>query len=1041
MVGSDEMVGRSGGAEEGGARQPDVSNIYKEVFLFSAVGKVIGDTQGCIIDANPAFQKMMGYSLEELKNLAIEEFTHPEDFEKERLFFSKLFAGDVEDNTFRKRYVCKDGSLLNCLLTASVIYDDAGEPSYLIGQVQEISELDRVVAERERERDAFKSLYQHTPDILLISSADFTIQSINHMPGDLKKEDYLGHKTLPFVDENFQEDYRKAALKALHEKETTTLEVVAISSMKYLCRFAPLPDDEKGGRFLVIASDMSEVVQLRDDVRERDAWMRTITLAMPDIPFILNGEGRYVDVITDKRNLLYDTVSALKGSLMHDVLPREVADLALDAVRKTIESGESQSMDYRLEVPAGERWFEGRTAPIPPREGEDKQVVFVARDVTDRVEAINALKEATLFRDRILDTIPEIIYTYDFETRATHFANEKMSIVLSVDVGAGESLDGDVIRSLVVDEDKSLQDSHLEQLREAKDGEIVCTELRFKSDLGIRQLACRESVLYRDDAGHPREILGSAQDVTEARRTEDALRRSEERVRTFIESAEDMIYFQGVDGQLNMLNTASEKITGVPLEKLEKHPAIWRELVHPDDVKKAEDFFEAHTEGVASFESEYRILSKDGDYRTIWSQMSAARDSSGKIIGYNCIDRDVTDLREAENERRMLEERLKRIEKLDSLNVFAGAIAHNFNNLLMSVLGNLELAEMMLDKNSEEDVLVRDARGAARRAADLSRQMLVYVGQGKVSQMDVDLATLLEDIVESVGKQRENPIPVDLNIEQAPLFFRGDPLQAREVIKNVVLNAWEAGGKQGKAVEIRAGQDYFSEADLERSYLRADNSPGNYAWFEVRDHGAGMDEVTLSKMFDPFFSTKFTGRGLGLATVLGTVRGHGGAIIVESQPQDGTLFRVLFPETEQAGKARESNGENLSVNGWQAGEKKVLLIEDESEVARVCQRMLKRMGFEADYALDGETGVKMFLESPESYCCVLLDLILPGIDGEDVLNAIREQGATLPIVLSSGYSREEITRRFADKQLNGIIHKPYEYGVLLDELRRVLSEK
>ncbi len=1034
MVSSDDTGGTSK-PEDG---QSGVSDIYKEVFLFSAVGKVIGSIQGRIIDANTAFQKMLGYSLEELKNLSVEELTHPDDYEAERKFFSKLFAGNTQDNTFRKRYIHKNGKVLHCLLTASVLNDESGEPAYLIGQVQDISELDRVVAERERSRNAFQSLYQHTPDSLVILSEDYTIQSINHMPGDMKTVDYIGRKALPFIDNRFLEDYEEAARKALHDKETTTLEVTAASGKVYLSRFAPLPDDDNGKRFMIIASDISEVRQLQDDVRERDAWMRTITLAMPDIPFILNAEGRYVDVITDKRNLLYDEVSALKGSLMHDVLPSEVADLALETVIKTIETGESQSMDYRLEVPAGDRWFEGRTAPVPKEKDEEPLVVFVARDVTDRVEAINALREATLFRDRILDTIPDLIYTYDLETLNMRFVNEKMSELLPIGKGA---VSGQFILDLLLDEDKPLQEKHFERLRNAKDGEVVASELRIKSGAGVRRLACREAVLYRYENGQPREVLGSAQDVTEARETEEALRRSEERVRTFIETAEDMIYFQGIDGQLSMLNNANAKITGVSLEEFNMNPMIWQELVHPDDIKETQDFFAKNPEGVDHYETEYRIRGKEGGYRSIWSRMSAARDASGKIIGYNCIDRDITELRKAEGERRKLEERLSRVEKLDSLNVFAGAIAHNFNNLLMSVLGNLELAEMMLEKNSEEDVLVRDARGAARRAAELSRQMLVYVGQGKVSQVNVDLASLLEEIVESMSSRIEDAIPVSLNIEQAPLIFRGDPLQARQVVRNLLQNAWEAVIDQSQTVEIRAGQNYFSEAELSRSYLRADNKPGNYVWFEVRDRGMGMDEATLSKIFDPFFSTKFTGRGLGLATVLGTVRGHGGAIIVESKPQDGTIFRVLFPEPEQNRKESKPNSDQLSANGWQASKEKVLLVEDEAEVARVCQRMLKRMGIESDYAPDGETGVKMFRDAPGAYCCVLLDLILPGIDGESVLDAIREQDKSLPVVLSSGYSREEITRRFAGKKLDGIIHKPYEYGALLSEMRRVLSEK
>ncbi|MFW6304124.1 MAG: PAS domain-containing protein, partial [Candidatus Sumerlaeota bacterium] len=492
-------------------------DFFRKLFLYSPIGMVIGDRKGNILEVNPAMERILGYSAEEFKTLDAKAITHPDDYEKEISFIRSLFDEEAQGKQFRKRYIHRDGSVVQCILTASVICGCDGEPYRLIAHVQDYTEIENASRQLKKSEEAFDTLYRHNPDVLCIISEDMTIRSINRTATDCRPEEINGRQ--------------------VNDKETSGMEIQDRDGMTWFSRFVPLPDDNNGRRFLIISTDTTEVEQLRKIADRRDAQLRTVTMAMPDIPFVLNGEGRYVDVVTDKEHLLYDTVSRLKGRLLHDVLPVEVADEAVRIVRQTIETGQSQSMDYQLEVPAGLRWFEGRTALMPVEKTDEPLVVFVARDVTERVEAISALREATLFRDRILDTIPEIIYTYDFSTGKTRFANERLSEILGIEAAQMKDSDGHFIEGFLAENQTSQYSDHLRQMASADDGEVVSTEFVIQTGQRRLRLLCREAVLYRAADGRPREILGSALDVSEMRQTEEALRRSEERVRTFIETA------------------------------------------------------------------------------------------------------------------------------------------------------------------------------------------------------------------------------------------------------------------------------------------------------------------------------------------------------------------------------------------------------------------------------------------------------------------------------------------------------------------------
>jgi PAS domain S-box-containing protein len=399
------------------------------------------------------------------------------------------------------------------------------------------------------------------------------------------------------------------------------------------------------------------------------------------------------------------------------------------------------------------------------------------------------------------------------------------------------------------------------------------------------------------DYGDGKAILGVATDITERKRFEEALRLTQ----FSVDSAPDAVYWMSPDARFIYANDAACRALGYSRDELltmsvhdidPDFPAgVWPG--HWADVKRRRSFL---------LETTHRR--KDG--RTFPVEVSVNfLEFEGRE--YNCaFARDITDRKRAEGERLALKAQLGQTQKMQSLNVMAGAIAHNFNNLLVVVLGNLEMILEDLPPGTIAREMAMEAEKAAKRAAELSAQMLVYVGQGRRRVETVNLSQAVREAVETQGGAIARKAVLQLNVppeDQSPAV-KGDPTQIRQVVMNLVANALEAVGEDEGTVTVAVGEMECDGACFPATFLKEDLSEGRYAWVEVSDTGCGMDEETLSKVFDPFFTRKFTGRGLGLASVLGIVRGHRGAIDVTSKPGGGAKFRVLLPAVEALGQDR-----------------------------------------------------------------------------------------------------------------------------------------
>jgi len=352
------------------------------------------------------------------------------------------------------------------------------------------------------------------------------------------------------------------------------------------------------------------------------------------------------------------------------------------------------------------------------------------------------------------------------------------------------------------------------------------------------------------------------------------------------------------------------------------------------------------------------------------------------------------------------------------------------------ILGGADLALNVIPPETPGRHLVEIIRKSASRATDLTNQMLAYSGHGRFRVAPLDLSALvveMEQLLEaSVSKKvvLESDLPADLPAVKA------DATQIRQVVMNLILNASEAiGGTKGTvsvSTRLVSLEDRGSAVEFPPDGLE----PGRYVCLEVRDNGCGMDAETQAKMFDPFSTTKFQGRGLGLAAVLGIVRGHKGAIVVSSEEGRGTTICVLLPAAE--GPALSDRDAASDRDAWR-GSGTVLVVDDEEIVRGVAREMLTERGFEVLTANDGRAGVELFKARSDDIVAVLLDLTMPEMGGEETLEAIRGIRPDAKVILSSGYAEEDLKKRFAGKGATGLLHKPFKVDALVKKLRDVLE--
>jgi PAS domain S-box-containing protein len=707
--------------------------------------------------------------------------------------------------------------------------------------------------------------------------------------------------------------------------------------------------------------------------------------------------------------LMNRKVASLFGGIPEALIGKSFDDLHPDSageykqrVARAIASGETRSYEDRVNFPGGQRWLLSTVHPIADRSGSARLCQILSIDITDRRRTEDRL---TLFKTAVAHSSDAIGIS---TPQGRHWYQNESFDRLFGDIG------DDPPASLYVDEAVGR-----EVFKTIMAGHQWAGEVKMIGRNGKVLNILLRAYAIKDRDGQVLGLVGTHTDITERKRAEMVLREREERLRTLLLANPDPMVMYDVDGIPQYLNPAFTEVFGWTLDELKgrRIPFV------PDDQKETTARqIETVYASRATTRFETRRLTKDG--RTLDVIVSAAviRDAQGDPAGMSVNLTDIT-------ERKSLQAQYEQAQRMESLGTLAGGIAHDFNNLLMGIQGRTTLMAMDLQKAHPFHEHVREIEEYVKSASELTRQLLGFARGGKYEVKPLDVNELVQASAEMFARTKKE-LRVHIEMGASIRTVEVDRRQIEQVLLNIYVNAWQA-MPQGGDIHISTGN-----IDLDATFCSPHQvSPGAYVSIAIADNGIGMDAAVVGRIFDPFFTTKekSRGTGLGLASAFGIIKNHHGIITVDSLKGQGATFRIFLPASSKVVTPTPRGTRSMAT-----GAETILLVDDETLILGVGRAMLEKLGYQIITAGSGDEALRI-LETAKRVDLVILDLIMPGMDGGQTFDHIRKIDPTMRVLLSSGYALDGQAATVLNKGCRGFIQKPFTIHELSGKIRSILD--
>ena len=740
---------------------------------------------------------------------------------------------------------------------------------------------------------------------------------------------------------------------------------------------------------------------------------------LPFLAWLKDSEGRFIAVNVPFAHASgHSAPEDLIGKTDLDIWPKHLAESYRADDNAVMLSRKKKTVEEVISDQGDDRWFETYKAPLFDVDGKVTGTTGFARDISDRKRADEAIRRERQFTETLLESLPGLFYLYELDiqspanSRLIRF-NRKHSALTGY---TPEELLGMKIKDWF--EPDVLEEAVRAISIISERGEVQVNLTLCMKDGSQVPFAFTGRLLTIDGKMY---FLGMGIDISNFVRAQEALKESEEKYRLVVENANDAIMIVQ-DGRLKFPNRQAIALSGYSEEELTSIPFLAYVYDADKDVVIEMHRKRLHGQDVPVTYS-FRIIKKSGEI--VWVEATAV------LVTWEGSPATLTFLRDITVQKR-LEEQLLHAQKMEAIGTLAGGVAHDFNNLLMGIIGYTSLMLMKTDKTHPFHEKLKIIERQVESGAELTKQLLGFARGGKYEVKPINVNDLIIRTSDIFGRTKKE-ITIHKKLQEDLHTIEGDSGQVEQVLFNLYVNGWQA---------MPSGGNLYLETRnvmLNEQQCRAYNTkPGPYIKISVSDTGVGMDAETQKRIFEPFFTTKGVGKGtgLGLASAYGIIKNHGGIINVYSEKGYGTTFTIYLPPSEaRAAEAKPAEG------GLLTGHETILIVDDEPINIEAVTELLEALGYKVLTAQSGRKAIELYKKHPGKIQLVILDMIMPGMNGKETLRKLMEMDKNVRVLLASGYSIDGEAKTILDLGCKGFIQKPFRAEELSRKIRDVLDSR
>jgi PAS domain S-box-containing protein len=942
-----------------------------------------------------------------------------------------ISEGFVRDYPLSIRHI--SGQTTDVLYNATVYRNEADKVQGVFAAARDITERKKTEEALKESEERYRSFFENSIDAVLLTSPDGEILKANaeacrifdRTEEELCKvgRDGVVDVSDPRLPAALEERIRTGKFKA-------ELTFLRRDGTKFPGEISSAVFKDKGGliRTSMTIRDITERKRAEEALRESEDRNRDLVENSQDLMCTHDLQGNFLSVNPAPAKLLGYDQSTILNMNVRDILAPEVRNQFSSYLDTIQEKGFANGL-MLVQTAAGERRVleynntlrtEGVSSPI---------VRSIAHDITERWRAEQALRESEEKYRVLVETSPDAITLFDLNLNI--IMGNRPALSLYGYERQEEIIGKSVLNYLAPEQLARAREDIAKVLETGSMGPVEYTLLRQDGTFFVAEL---KGSLILDREKKPNAILCVSRDITGRKKVEEALRSSEEKYRTILETMEDGYFEVDLTGNFTFVNDAECRNLGYSREEL-----IGRNNRQYTDETMAKKLHQTFTGVYTTGESvkmlDVEVIKKDGTKSINEISISLIKDSEGKPIGFRGVARDVTERKHMEQEKASLEEQLRQSQKIEAIGRLAGGVAHDFNNLLTVISGNCQLSLLELNEKDPLKGNIEEIKGASEKAANLTRQLLAFSRRQILEMKVLDLNTVLRDLDKMLHRLIGEDIELITLLADDLGRVKTDPGWVEQIIMNLAVNARDAMPNGGKLTIETAN------VELDEAYARNHVSvkPGRYVMLSMSDTGVGMTPEVRQQIFEPFFTTKEKGKGtgLGLSTVYGIVKQSGGNIWVYSELGKGTTLKIYLPCVDEPAEKLKAQvlGEEFP-----RGSETILIVEDDKEVRNLAVRILKRQGYTV---LDGSYGDEAFSACRQHkgpIHLLLTDVVMPGMDGRALSESLSQLHPEMKVLYMSGYTDDAIVRHGVMAKGINYIQKPFTVSELTNKVREVLNK-